>query len=120
MSQSSVSRRAGLAIAAAPLVLPRRVLGANDRIRIGVIGAGGRANLLMDQLPPGAEIVAVADCYPKRADGAVSSRNATGRIYHDHRSLLDMKDIDGVIVPPAEHQRVLCTIHARQAGTDVY
>jgi predicted dehydrogenase len=120
MSQSSVSRRALLAIAAAPLVLPRRVLGANDRIRIGVIGAGGRANLLMDQLPPGAEIVAVADCYPKRADEAVSRRKANWRIYHDHRSLLDMKDIDGVIVATADHQRVLCSIHACQAGKDVY
>ena len=119
MGNPIVSRRALLS-AAAPLILPRRVFGANDRIRIGVIGAGGRANLLMDQLPPGAEIVALADCYPKRADEAVSRRKVNWRIHYDHRSLLDTKDIDGVIVATADHQRVLCAIHACQAGKDVY
>ncbi|MCU1234670.1 MAG: Myo-inositol 2-dehydrogenase [Candidatus Solibacter sp.] len=120
MGHSSVPRRALLSMAAAPLFLPRRVFGANDRIRIGVIGAGGRANLLMDQLPPGAEIVAVADCYPKRADEAVSKRKANWSVHHDHRALLDLKDIDGVIIATADHQRVLCSIHACQAGKDVY
>ncbi len=120
MSPFSLPRRALLSLAAAPLFLPRRVFGANDRIRIGVIGAGGRANLLMDQLPPGAEIVAVADCYPKRADEAVSRRKANWSVHHDHRALLDLKDIDGVIVATADHQRVLCAIHACQAGKDVY
>ncbi len=120
MANPIVSRRALLSVAAAPLILPRRVFGANDRIRIGVIGAGGRANLLMDQLPPGAEIVALADCYPKRADEAVSKRKVNWRIHYDHRSLLDTKDIDGVIVATADHQRVLCAIHACQAGKDVY
>jgi predicted dehydrogenase len=120
MSPSSVPRRALLSLAAAPLFLPRRVFGANDRIRVGVIGAGGRANLLMDQLPPGAEIVAVADCFPKRADEAASKRKANWSIHKDHRALLDLKDIDGVIVATADHQRVLCSIHACQAGKDVY
>jgi predicted dehydrogenase len=120
MTSSSVPRRALLSLAAAPLFLPKRVFGANDRIRIGVIGAGGRANLLMDQLPPGAEIVAVADCYPKRADEAVSRRKANWSVHHDHRALLDLKGIDGVIVATADHQRVLCAIHACQAGKDVY
>jgi predicted dehydrogenase len=119
MSQPAFTRRA-FAAAAAPLFLPRRVFGANDRIRVGVIGAGNRSGLLMDQLPPGAEIVAIADCYPKRADAAVSKRKANWRIFHDHRALLEMKEIDGVIVGTADHQRVFCSIHACQAGKDVY
>ena len=55
---------------AIPHLIPRGVLaapgepGANDRIVIGFIGAGGRANQLMDQVPPPGQIVAVADCYP--------------------------------------------------------
>ncbi len=53
---------AGLAAGTFPLILPRAVKGANDRIRVGVIGVGNRSNLLIDQLPEGAEIVAVADC----------------------------------------------------------
>jgi len=70
------------AAVALPLFVPRRVLGghgqpgANDRIRVGVIGAGNRSNLLMDQLPDNAEIVAVADCFLQRAREAAAERNA--------------------------------------------
>ncbi|MBZ5620239.1 MAG: Gfo/Idh/MocA family oxidoreductase [Acidobacteriia bacterium] len=122
----NVSRRkfaqAGLLSAAFPLLLPRRARGANNRIRVGVIGAGAgaRSNLLMDQLPDGAEIVAVADCYRKRSEDSAAKRKANWRIYDDHRELLDQKDIDGVIVGTNDHGRVLCSIHAVQAGKDVY
>jgi predicted dehydrogenase len=120
-----VSRRmfakAGLAAASAfPLLLPRRARGANDRVRVGVIGVGNRSNLLIDQLPEGAEIVAVADCYRKRSEDSAAKRKANWRIYDDHRALLDQKDIDGVIVGTNDHSRVLCAIHAVQAGKDVY
>lgn len=116
--KSGISRRAfsaGIAAGAA-----RRVPGANDRIRIGVIGAGNRSNLLIDQLPEQAEIVAVADCWLKRCQDAAAKRNARWRIYHDYRRLLEQKDIDGVIVGTHDHGRVLCSIHALQAGKDVY
>jgi predicted dehydrogenase len=98
----------------------RQVLGANDRIRLGVIGVGNRSNLLIDQLPEQAEIVAVADCWLKRCQDAAAKRNAKWRIYHDYRRLLEQKDIDGVIVGTHDHGRVLCSIHAVQAGKDVY
>ena len=116
--KNRISRRtfaAGIAAGAA-----RRVLGANDRIRIGVIGVGNRSNLLIDQLPEQAEIVAVADCYLKRCEDAAAKRNAKWRIYHDYRRLLEQKDIDGVIVGTHDHGRVLCSIRAVQAGKDVY
>jgi predicted dehydrogenase len=120
-----ISRRmftqAGLMAGAAfPYLLPRTAIGANDRVRVGVIGAGNRSNLLMDQLPEGAEIVAVADCYRKRAEDSAAKRKANWRIYDDHRQLLDQKDIDGIIVGTNDHARVLCAIHAVQAGKDVY
>ena len=120
-----VSRRtftqAGLMAGAAfPWLLPQSAIGANDRIRVGVIGAGNRSNLLIDQLPEGAEIVAVADCYRKRSEEAAAKRKAKWRIYDDHRELLDQKDIDGVIVGTNDHGRVLCAIHAVAAGKDVY
>jgi predicted dehydrogenase len=114
------------AVASAPMFVPRRVLGgrgqpgANDRIRLGVIGVGGRSNLLIDQLPPGAELVAVADCYLKRAQESAAKRKANWRIYQHHLKLLEQKDIDGVIVGTKEHQRVIPCIHACQAGKDVY
>jgi len=96
------------------------VPGANDRIRVGVIGVGYRSNLLIDQLPPGADLVAVADCYVKRAEESAAKRKAKWRIYQHHLRLLEQKDIDGVIIGTKEHQRVLPCIHACQAGKDVY
>lgn len=116
----TVSRRGFLAGAAAPLLLSRRAKGANDRVRVGVIGVGNRAGLLIDQLPEGAEVVAVADCFRKRSEDAAEKRKANWRIYDDHRELLEQKDIDGVIVATNDHARVLCAIHAVQAGKDVY
>ena len=121
---SKLTRRmfttAGLAGAAFPMLLPRSAKGANDRVRVGVIGVGNRSGLLIDQLPEGAEIVAVADCWRKRSEDAAAKRKANWRIYDDYRQLLDQKDIDGVIVGTNDHARVLPCIHALQAGKDVY
>src|SRR5581483_9351321 len=98
----------------------RAVPGANDRIRVGVIGTGNRSGLLIDQLPETAEIVAVADCFRPRAEAAKEKRKANWRIYDDHRQLLDQKDIDGVIVGTPDHARVNCAVNSVQAGKDVY
>src|SRR5437016_10107491 len=114
---SQMSRRA---FAALPLILSQRVRGANDRVRVGVIGVGNRSGLLIDQLPEGGEIVAVADCYRKRSEDAAAKRKAAWRIYDDYRQLLEQKDIDGVIVGTNDHARLRCAIHALQAGQDVY
>jgi predicted dehydrogenase len=109
-----------LAGGVAPYLLPRAAKGANDRIRVGVIGVGNRSNLLIDQLPAEAEIVAVADCYRKRCEDAAARRHASWRIYDDYRKLLEQKDIDGVIIGTPDHARVRSAIHALQAGKDVY
>jgi predicted dehydrogenase len=114
----NLSRRQALAAAAVPFVVKR--LGANDRIRVGVIGAGNRSNLLIDQLPESAEVVAVADCFVTRCNQAAAKRQAQWRVFQDYRRLLDLKDIDGVIVGTHDHGRVLCSIHACEAGKDVY
>ncbi|MCC7498675.1 MAG: Gfo/Idh/MocA family oxidoreductase [Bryobacterales bacterium] len=105
---------------AAPYVVASRVFGANDRIRVGFIGAGGRANLLMDQLPEQGEIAAVADCYQRRASQSAAKRKANWKIHQDYRRILDDKDVDGVVIATGDHQRVLPSIHACQAGKDVY
>src|SRR5260370_27389856 len=121
----SISRRmftkAGMVTSAGfPYLLPRTAVGANDRIRVGVIGVGNRSNLLIDQLPEGAEVVAVADCYGKWSEDAAAKRKAKWRIYDDYRKLLEQKDNDGVIVGTNDHGRVRCAIHAPQGGKDVY
>src|ERR1700758_3716844 len=85
------------------LLLPRSAKVANVGVRVGVIGVGNRSGLLIDQLPDGAEVVAVADCYRKRSEDAAAKRKATWRIYDDYRKLLEQKDIDGVIVGTNDH-----------------
>ena len=109
------SRRALLTGAAA---FP--VLGASDRIRVGIIGTGNRGNLLIDQLPETAQIVSAADCNLKRAEESAAKRQARWKIHRDYRRLLDDKEIDAVIVATTDHSRVLCCIHACQAGKDIY
>ena len=120
VSRRKFAKAALAAGAAFPCFVPRSAMGANDRIRVGVIGVGNRSNLLIDQLPEGAEIVAVADCYRKRSEESMARRKATWTIFDDHRKLLEQKDIDAVIIGTNDHTRVLCAIHAVQAGKDVY
>lgn len=109
-----------------PLVVARKSFaapsqpGANDRIRVGAIGVGGRASLLLEQLPESAEIVALSDCNVPRAEAFKAKRNGNWPVYQDYRKILDHKDIDAVIVATGEFQRVLPCIHACQAGKDVY
>jgi predicted dehydrogenase len=106
-----------------PLLVSRRAHGApgaNERITVGAIGVGGRASLLLQQLPESAQIVALCDCNLPRAEAFKSKANGAWPVYQDYRKLLDRKDIDAVIVATGEFQRVLPCIHACQAGKDVY
>ncbi|HWB07920.1 MAG TPA: Gfo/Idh/MocA family oxidoreductase [Pirellulales bacterium] len=122
--------RAGAAAAAsavaAPLIIPRHVLsapgkpGANDRITVGAIGVGGRASLLLNQLPESAQIVALSDCNLSRAEAFKNKAQKDWPVYQDYHKLLDRQDIDAVIVATGEFQRVLPCIHACQAGKDIY
>jgi predicted dehydrogenase len=114
------------AVTGFPLIIPRRALaspgrlGANDRIAVGVIGVGGRGNLLIDQLPEPGHVVALADCELGRCEAAAAKRGTKWDVYQDYRRILDRKDIDAVIVATTDHGRVLPAIHACQAGKDVY
>lgn len=92
----------------------------SERIRIGAIGVGGRASLLLDQLPEDAQIVALCDCNLPRAEEFKAKRNGSWQICQDYRQILDRNDIDAVIVATGEFQRVLPCIHACQAGKDIY
>jgi predicted dehydrogenase len=109
---------------ALPYYVPARALGgadrpgANDRIRIGFIGAGRRAKDLRDSLPPDAQIVAIADCYLPAAEAAAAKHQC--RAYQAYRQLLESPEIDAVVVVTPDHWHTLPAIHACQAGKDVY
>jgi predicted dehydrogenase len=120
-----LSRRRFLAagLAAGPFLVPRRVLaaagrpGASDRIGVAYIGAGRRANQLLD-LPPEGRVVAVCDPHRRRADAMAQAQKC--RPYYDYRRLLQARDVDAVFIAVPDHWHVLAAIHACQAGKDVY
>ena len=94
--------------------------GANDRVAVGAIGVGNRASLLLDQLPQDGQLVALADCNLPRAEAFKASRKGDWPVYPHYQRLLERQDVDAVIIATQEFQRVLPSIHACQAGKDVY
>jgi len=99
-----------------------RIIGANDRIRLGVIGTGGRATHLSLQVNrlKRTEWVAVADIWATRCNQWEERVKAKVDKYSDYGKLLDRKDIDGVIVGTLDHVHAQITIDACRAGKDVY
>src|SRR5262249_21068387 len=99
---------------------PARVLGANDRVRVGMIGVGARGQDLLKQIlaVKNAELVAVADIYSRRFDEA--EQHARGvRKFKDHRQLLDQQ-LDGVIVASPLHLHAHHFLDTIAAGKDLY
>lgn len=122
----SVTRRAFLTGASAMALGTRlaasRVQGANDRIRIGVMGTGGRARGLMTLLQklPGTELVAVCDVYePRLLEAAYIAGPAAAKMT-DYRRMLDDRGIDAVVIGSPDHWHKAMTIDAVSAGKDVY
>jgi predicted dehydrogenase len=100
-----------------------KVIGANDRIRFGVIGVGGMGSGHVGDLVGRTDrdnirCVAVCDVYQKRLD---QNRERTGgEAFTDYRKLLDRKDIDAVIIATPDHWHSKQAIDAMEAGKDVY
>jgi predicted dehydrogenase len=107
----------GLAVAAAP----GSVLGANERIRLGIIGAGDRGMQIVREAIacPNTEFVAFADIYTKRFERALSAA-PNAKTYLDHRYLLDDKSIDAVLIATPQHLHCEHFTAALDAGKHVY
>ena len=99
-----------------------RILGANDRIRLGVIGSGGRGRYLMQcaNAAGGIQWVAVADAYDVQRDRAEKVAGVPLDKYVDYRKVLDRKDVDAVIIATWDHVHCQMAVDACQAGKDLY
>ena len=131
----SVSRRtfiqktavAGAVGVAAPYFVSARALarqsqpGANDRLQIGLIGAGGmgRGNLDNCAAYDDVAVTAVCDVWKDRRD-VVVNQYKTAKPYSDYREMLQQDDIDGVIIATPPHWHCLIAVEACEAGKDIY
>jgi predicted dehydrogenase len=99
-----------------------QVRGANDRIRIGVIGTGGRARGLMGHLKklPGNEMASICDVYEPRLLQAAEITGAGAAKVADYRQILDDRTIDAVVIGTPDHWHKKITLDAVAAGKDVY
>jgi len=101
-----------------------RVIGANDRINIGVIGVGGRGNsdarnfARFGEKNNACQIVAVCDVYEKRKRLAAEHFKCEG--YLDYREVLARPDVDAVIVATPDHWHAKIALDAMDHGKDVY
>ena len=138
MQQRWTNRRRFLKMAATTLAIPSCIPakalaapdrpGANERIQVGLIGAGYRSRDLTKESPADLELVAVADCDRRVIDAYLgATREFTHSIvrekcsqYQDYREMLAKEKLDAVYVATPTHARILACIHAMQAGLDVY
>ena len=99
-----------------------RILGANDRMRIGGIGTGGRCQYLLSLLNKGggSQIVAICDVYKPHLEEAREKVAPEAREFTDYRKLLEAPDIDAVVIGAPDHWHVPMAIDAMHAGKDVY
>lgn len=96
--------------------------GANDTVRLAVVGCGGRGSGLLKQFNGLKNVDVVAVCDPDTNHTAKAAKALNGKAdqVQDYRKLLERDDIDGLIVATPNHWHALITIHACQAGKDVY
>jgi predicted dehydrogenase len=103
-----------------------KVLGANDRIRVGFVGVGGQGqnhvkivSSLMDK--GNVQPIAVCDIWKKRQLNAAKAGNiAANKIYHDYRQLLEDKDVDVVLIATPEHWHAQIATDAMESGHHCY
>jgi predicted dehydrogenase len=110
------------AAGAATALSQMRVSGANERVRLGFIGLGNRGDQVLDAFlaQPDMQVVALCDLRTDYMDFAAQKAGGTPKQFKDYRQLLAMKDLDAVVVGTPDHWHALQTIHACQAGKDVY
>ncbi len=126
---SLLSRRSFLGTSAAaaasalaiPYFVPLRAFGASDRVITGHIGLGGQGRGNLGAFISNAAAVCDVDKdNAAKAAKMVADKGNKCDVYGDYRKLLDRKDIDAIVISTPDHWHALTTIHACEAGKDVY
>ncbi len=103
-----------------------KILGANERINLALIGCGDRGQQVWSYFMQQADAnpVALCDVYQPNLNRTLtaSTPKAAGKIvtHEDFRRVLEMKDLDAVVIGTPDHWHATTTILACQAGKDVY
>src|SRR6516164_11559389 len=118
LTRRDFARGAALATAASY----SKIMGANDRVRMGYIGLGNRGDQVHDAfLEHGdQETVAVCDLRDDYLDFAIRKSRAHPTKYEDYRALLAARDVEAVAIATPDHWHALMFIDACNAGKDVY
>ncbi|MFA7173940.1 MAG: Gfo/Idh/MocA family oxidoreductase [Kiritimatiellia bacterium] len=120
------STSAALGLSAWTALSADRVIGANDRVNVALIGCGGRGSFILRVMiaDAGANCVCLCDLSDKRLDKMWSFIEPVQpnkpRFEKDYRKVLESPDIDAVIVATHDNWHAPLTIMACQAGKDVY
>ncbi len=117
----SLNRRDFARASALTAISYSRVLGANDRVGLGVVGLGERGAYVMSlfQNEPGVEVRALCDVYAVKLDQAKQKAPAA-QTFSDHRRLAELHELDAVLVATPDHWHKGVAIDMLNAGKDVY
>jgi predicted dehydrogenase len=115
------NRRSFLIATGLTALASTRVLGANDALRIGVIGAGGRMNDLLNAADRvgNYQIVAISDVYAPRREAIKERSKGVATTHADYREVLQ-QPIDAVFIGSPDHWHVPMAVDALNAGKDIY
>ncbi|MBS1786295.1 MAG: Gfo/Idh/MocA family oxidoreductase [Acidobacteria bacterium] len=100
-----------------------RVLGANDRIQMGIIGSGGRGRSVMgsfNKFPEQVEFIHVCDVYEPNVNAGLKLSRTGAKTTIDYRQLLDDKDVVAILNATPDHWHHNVLVDAVAAGKDAY
>src|SRR6185295_7670107 len=101
-----------------------RVICANDRINVGVVGVGGRGAYLprefsgIGERTNDCKVIAVCDVYEKRKRESAEQIKCDG--FLDYREVINRPDIDAVVIATPDHWHARIALEAMDRGKDVY
>src|SRR5262245_41054100 len=94
-----------------------RVMGANDRVRVGFIGLGNRGDQVLDAFltHKDCEILAISDIYQPYLDFAAKKIGTNPTQYRDYRKLLEHNALEAVVIATPDHWHALQMVNACHA-----